>query len=69
MEYKYILELEGPTTLWATQVAHLNSPIEGYRVVLMYNYYTCHTLAVAAKYMTDGNLRVTGTVGLNLIDR
>ncbi|POM78669.1 Hypothetical protein PHPALM_3774 [Phytophthora palmivora] len=60
------------TALWLTMVGHqakmLRSPT-GYRLVVSDNFYTRHTLARAILAFTDGAVRTTGTVCLNLVDK
>ncbi|KAE9332458.1 hypothetical protein PR003_g14511 [Phytophthora rubi] len=58
------------TALWLVMVGHqskmFRSP-SGYRFVVSDNFYTRHTFAKAILAFTDGEVRTTGTVRLNVI--
>jgi len=60
------------TALWLAMIGHqaklLRSP-SGYRLVVSDNFYTRHTFAKAIRAFTDGEVHMTGTVRLNLVDK
>lgn len=58
--------------LWCLQIAQMHKNHElpgGHRVILMDNFYTRQALAKKIKSLTNDEIRLTGTVRMNLIDK
>ena len=61
-----------PSALWIMQLAHqrkLHKDPSGERLVVMDNFYTRHPLARQLARVTDGEMKILGTVRLNNIDK
>lgn len=64
-----LIVVDSATALWILQMAHFQAAHrKEKRLVVMDNFYTRHTLAVALAWLTDGCVRILGTVKLNLVD-
>lgn len=62
---------DSASALWSLQMAHQTKKQpdpSGKRHIFMDNFYTRHTLAEKVKVMTDGEIRITGTCRLNVIN-
>ena len=60
------------SALWMAQCAHMEklsqTTSEGNRLVFMDNFYTRHALANALSMVTDGKVRIVGTIKLSNVD-
>ena len=66
-----LVDKDSPTTLWILQMAHQTKILpdpNGKRLLFVDNFYTRHLLAQELKRITDGKVRVIGTVKFTNID-
>ena len=66
------INMNDATALWAAMLSHqtksYQSPTE-HRVVVCDNFYTRHSFAKLLKLLTDGEIRILGTMRFNYVDK
>jgi hypothetical protein len=63
---------DSASALWSLQMAHQTKKLpdpSGKRSIFMDNFYTRHNLAEKVKVLTDGEIHITGTCRLNVINK